>query len=355
MLSGVSLTNEKSYLIGKFARLALHTANLDYNGRFCMVSAGAGNKKALGIDRNANPWSDIPLADVVWVAGSNVAETFPITTSYVWRARDRGAKLIVQDPRVVPLARTADLFLAGAAGDRLGAVRRRPARADPPRLARPRVHRRPHGRLRRGRRRSRRDDAGVGGRDHRRAGGPHRAGGRVVGHVGDGHVAPRPRHRAAHQGRRRTSWRRSTSGWPPASSASRAAACRRSPVRATARAAGSTATSATSSPATGTSRNPEHRAHVAAVWGCDESEIPGKGITAQEIIEAIHAGEIKGLLSICFNPAVSAPDANLTAEALDRLEFYAVIDFFLSETAHHADVVLPGSLHEEDEGTVDER
>ena len=111
MLSGVSLTNEKSYLVGKFARLALHTANLDYNGRYCMVSAGVGNKKALGIDRAPNPWSDIPLADVVWVAGSNVAETFPITTSYIWRARDRGAKLIVQDPRVVPLARTADLFL----------------------------------------------------------------------------------------------------------------------------------------------------------------------------------------------------------------------------------------------------
>ena len=111
MLSGVSLTNEKSYLSGKFARLALHTANLDYNGRFCMVSAGAANKKALGIDRNANPWSDLPLTDLVWVAGSNVAETFPITTSYIWRARDHGARLIVQDPRVVPLARTADLFL----------------------------------------------------------------------------------------------------------------------------------------------------------------------------------------------------------------------------------------------------
>ena len=59
--------------MGKFARLALQTANLDYNGRYCMVSAGTGNKKALGIDRAPNPWSDIPLADVVWVAGSNVA------------------------------------------------------------------------------------------------------------------------------------------------------------------------------------------------------------------------------------------------------------------------------------------
>ena len=98
--------------------------------------------------------------------------------------------------------------------------------------------------------------------------------------------------------------------------------------------------------------NPEHREHVASVWGCDVSEIPGKGLTAQEIMNAIHAGEIKGLLSICFNPLVSLPDANFTREALDKLEHYAVIDFFLSETAAHADVVLPGSLHEEDEGTV---
>jgi assimilatory nitrate reductase catalytic subunit len=69
------------------------------------------------------------------------------------------------------------------------------------------------------------------------------------------------------------------------------------------------------------------------------------------LIEAIHAGEIKGLLSICFNPAVSSPDTAFTREALDKLEFYAVIDFFVSESGHHADILLPGSLHEEDEGT----
>ncbi|MEI8280877.1 MAG: molybdopterin-dependent oxidoreductase, partial [Armatimonadota bacterium] len=50
LLSGVSLTNEKSYLMGKFARLGLETQELDYNGRLCMVSAGAGNKKAFGLD-----------------------------------------------------------------------------------------------------------------------------------------------------------------------------------------------------------------------------------------------------------------------------------------------------------------
>ena len=50
-------------------------------------------------------------------------------------------------------------------------------------------------------------------------------------------------------------------------------------------------------------------------------------------MNAIHRGEIKGLLSICFNPLVSLPDANFTREALEKLEFFGVIDFFLSETA----------------------
>src|SRR5207249_813497 len=98
--------------------------------------------------------------------------------------------------------------------------------------------------------------------------------------------------------------------------------------------------------------NPAHRAEVAAAWSVAESALPGKGATAPEIVEMIHRGEIRGLVSICFNPLVSLPDATFTQEALERLDFFVAIDFFLSETARHADFVLPGSLHEEDEGTV---
>src|SRR6185295_19160634 len=87
------------------------TRHVDYNGRLCMVSAGAANLKAFGIDRAANPWADIALADLVMVLGSNVSECSPITTDYICRARDRGARLIVVDPRLTPIARTADLFL----------------------------------------------------------------------------------------------------------------------------------------------------------------------------------------------------------------------------------------------------
>jgi assimilatory nitrate reductase catalytic subunit len=350
MLSGVSLTNEKSYLVGKFARLALHTANLDYNGRFCMVSAGAGNKKALGMDRAPNPWSDIPLADVVWVAGSNIAETFPITTGYIWRARDRGARLIVQDPRVVPLARTADLFLPvrpGTDSALFGAVLHVLIERD--------------------------------WIDHDY----------IAAHTVGFDEA------AAAVSAMSPAWAAAVTGVPAARIEQAAEWWGTSATGMLLHARGieqqskgvdnvlaainlGLATGKYGKPGCGVSTitgqgngqggrehghkcdqlpgnrditNPEHRAHVASVWGCDEAEIPGKGLSAEEIIEEIHAGRIKGLLSICFNPLVSAPDATFTAEALDKLEFYAVIDFFLSESAHHADVVLPGSLHEEDEGT----
>ena len=111
VLGGASLTTEKTYLLGKFARVCLKTPFIDYNGRLCMVSAGAANKKAFGIDRTTNPWSDMIGTGVIWVAGSNVAECSPITTNYIWQARELGAKVIVQDPRITPMARTCDLYL----------------------------------------------------------------------------------------------------------------------------------------------------------------------------------------------------------------------------------------------------
>src|SRR5215468_5655918 len=108
---GASLISEKSYLLGKFARVALGTRHIDYNGRLCMVSAGTAYKLAFGIDRSTIPWSEIPRAQVLFVIGANVGECAPITTDYIWRCRDNGGKLIVADPRMTPISRNADLIL----------------------------------------------------------------------------------------------------------------------------------------------------------------------------------------------------------------------------------------------------
>jgi assimilatory nitrate reductase catalytic subunit len=98
--------------------------------------------------------------------------------------------------------------------------------------------------------------------------------------------------------------------------------------------------------------NPQHREYISKIWGIDEKDMPGAGVDAYELIRKIDQGEIKGLLSICFNPKVSLPDNNFVAKALSKLEFFVAIDFFLNESARHADIVLPGSLQEEDEGVV---
>ncbi len=112
LLGGASMTTEKTYLAGKFARVALRTRHIDYNGRLCMVSAAAANKKAFGIDRAGNPWADLLETEVIIAAGTNIAECFPVAMQYFWAARDRGAKLVVVDPRATALARTADEHVA---------------------------------------------------------------------------------------------------------------------------------------------------------------------------------------------------------------------------------------------------
>jgi assimilatory nitrate reductase catalytic subunit len=350
VLSGVSLTNEKSYLMGKFARVALQTKELDYNGRLCMVSAGTGNKKAFGIDRAANSWADIVLADVILCAGTNVAECSPITTDYIWRARDRGAKLIMVDPRVTPLARTCDLHLPVRPGTDTalynGILRvlieeglvdkafvsahtsgweeaERTAMAqsleEASRISGVRV-----------------EDIVTAGRMwggaktsfllHARGIEHHTKGvDNVLGCINLVLATGRI-------GRPGCGYGTITGQGNGQGGREHGHKCDQLPGNRDI-------------------ENPEHRAYIASVWGIPESELPVKGHTAQEIMNMIHEGEIKALVSICFNPLVSLPDSNYTRDALSRLEHYTAIDFFLSETAHHADIVLAGSLHEEEEGT----
>ncbi|MDK2972784.1 MAG: assimilatory nitrate reductase catalytic subunit [Candidatus Sumerlaeota bacterium] len=350
MMSGVSLSNEKSYLVGKFARLALRTANLDYNGRFCMVSAGGGNKKAFGIDRTANSWEDIPKAKVIFLSGTNVSECFPTLTHYIWQARDNGAQLIVVDPRVTPIARTAEYHLAVRPGTDSAlnqALLHELVRND--------------------------------WIDHKfvtenckgweelkesvRECTPEWAGA-ICG------VEPALIRRVAEVwGTAPTSFLMHARGIEQHTKGVENVLGLINLVLATGRIGREGCGYGTITgqgngqggrehghkcdqlPGNRDIENPEHRAHICKVWGITDDELPHKGKTAVEIFEAIHEGEIAGLINICCNPLVSHPDTNYVREAVGKMEFFCVIDFFMSETARYADVILPGSLHEEEEGT----
>lgn len=93
------LTNEKAYALGEFARTVLGTAQIDYNGRFCMSSASKASTLAFGLDRGMPfPLTDLDDAATILLLGANVADTMPPFVQHLQGAREKGG-LIVVDPR----------------------------------------------------------------------------------------------------------------------------------------------------------------------------------------------------------------------------------------------------------------
>lgn len=351
LLGGASLTNEKAYLMGKFARVAVKTANIDYNGRLCMVSAGAASKKIFGIDRSANPWSDIPLSQAILVAGANVAECAPITTHYLWQARENGAKLIVMDPRMTPIARNADLYIPVRSGGDIGVF---------------------NGMLHIMIQRGWIDREFIA---------QHTTGWEQVEETVRKYT---PEYAARIAGVPASMIVKAAEIWGPASTSFLLHArgiehhskgvlncmaainlvvatgrigregCGYAMITGQGNGQGGReqGQKCDQLPGGRDIENPEHRKYIASVWGVPEESIPHKGLSMVPIFEAIHAGKIKGLLAISCNPMVSLPNNAFIREACEKLEFFAQVDFFLSETARYADVVLAGSLMEEDEGTT---
>jgi formate dehydrogenase major subunit len=95
--------------------------------------------------------------------------------------------------------------------------------------------------------------------------------------------------------------------------------------------------------------NADVRAEFERFWG--KTLDPKRGLTVVEIVHAILEGRIKAMYIMGENPAMSDPDQTHARKALARLEHLVVQDIFLTETAWHADVVLPASTHAEKWGT----
>ena len=352
VFGGGGLTNEKAYLLGKFARVALGTSKIDYNGRFCMSSAAAAGIKAFGIDRGMPfPVADLAEADAILLVGANVAETMPPFMRHLRPAADKGG-LIVVDPRRTATAEAASLHLQPSPGTDLA-------------LALGMLH----------------AVVADGLLDHR-------------------YIAERT------TGFDEV-WRIAAAWWPerveritgvPAADQRAAAA-----LLAKARNAYVLTARGTEQHASGVAMvsawinlclalglcgragsgygcltgqgngqggrehgqkadqlpgyrkidDPAARKHVAAVWGVDPDELPGPGPSAYELLDSLGTERgPKALLVFGSNLVVSAPRAGHVTNRLESVELLVTSDFVMSETAAMADVVFPVTQWAEESGTM---
>lgn len=351
VFGGGGLTNEKAYALGKFARVALRTANIDYNGRFCMSSAAAANIRAFGIDRGLPfPLEDIAQTEAILLVGSNLAETMPPVMQYFDAQKAAGGSLIVVDPRKTPTAAAATLHLQATPGTDLAlangmlhlaideglideafiaertvgfdAVKRAIASYWPDRVER--ITGVPINRIRTAVRRlgearsamiltARGCEQQSKGVDTvlsfinlalalGKAGRPYSGYGCLTGQ-GNG------------QGGREHGQK------------------------------------ADQLPGYRKIDDPAARAHIAGVWGIDEADLPGPGRSAVELLNAM-GGDVRAMFVMGSNPVVSAPDAGRVRERFESLDLLVVSELFLSETAALADIVLPTAHWAEEEGTM---
>jgi assimilatory nitrate reductase catalytic subunit len=347
-----SITNEEAYLLGKFARVALQTKYIDYNGRLCMSAAASAASQTFGMDRGfTNSLGEIPSSRCIILAGTNIAECQPTIMAYFEKAKENGAFIIAVDPRETGTTKIADLhikikpgtdatfangvlkviledqlfdeefilqrvngfeevkdYIATVTFEEIESISGVPI--DQIRKVARKFAKEETGMIFTARGVEQQTDGSAAVRNFLnillsvgKIGKPGCGYGAITGQ-GNG------------QGAREHGQK------------------------------------ADQLPGYRLIENEEHRAYIAKVWGIEKEELPRKGVSAYEMFEKIHDGDIKGMLLMCSNPIVSNPNAHFVEKALNKLSFLVVVDLFVSETAQLADVILPASSYLEDEGTM---
>jgi assimilatory nitrate reductase catalytic subunit len=353
VFGGGGLTNEKAYALGKFSCAVLRTANVDYNGRFCMSSAAAATNRAFGLDRGLPfPLTDLAGAGAVLLVGSNLAETMPPAVRHL------PAGVLVVDPRRTPTAELASVHLQPTPGTDLALVLSlthvvlHEGRADTAYLA------------------ERTDDpdalyrstaAWWPERAERVTGVPAsttRAAARAL-------AAAAPAHggqgcfiltgRGAEQHSKGTDTVTACINLALALGLPGRVGSGYGCITGQGNGQGGREHGQKADQLPGYRRidDPAARAHVASVWGVDPDELPGPGLSAVELIDSLGTPSgPRALLVHGSNLAVSAPNLASVRERLAALDLLVVADVVPSETALLADVVLPVTQWAEEDGTM---
>ncbi|WP_299018453.1 formate dehydrogenase subunit alpha [uncultured Photobacterium sp.] len=111
VISSARATNEDNYAAQKLARAVLRTNNVDHCARICHSPTVAGLKQALGSGAMTNSAKDIFATDLILVIGADPTENHSVFGGQIFEAQQKGAKLIVIDPRVTRLAKVADMHV----------------------------------------------------------------------------------------------------------------------------------------------------------------------------------------------------------------------------------------------------
>jgi len=348
-LSSAKCTNEENYVLMKFARAVVWTNNIDHCARLCHSPTVAGLARAFGSGAMTNSVPELEEADCILITGSNTTENHPMIASRIVAARDRGAYIIVIDPRRIHLANHADLFLQPRLGtdvawingmmniiisegwhdrdfirdrtENFAEMRQTVASYTPERVQ---------------------EISGIE---------PHLL-----------------RHAAAMYASSARSSLVYTMGITEhttgtdnvLSLANLAMLCGQvgkpgsciNPLRGQNNVQGACDMGALPDVLTGYQRvdDPETISKFARAWGANLPREPG--ITVTDMIDAAADGELKALYIMGENPMLSDPDINHVKEALSNLELLVVQDIFMNQTTELAHVVFPAQSYAEKAGTV---
>ncbi len=342
-------SNEEAYLFQKLVRTGFGSNYVDHCTRLCHASSVAALMEGIGSGAVTAPFTEAMNADLIFVIGANPTENHPVAATYFKQAAKRGAKLVVADPRGQALKRHATWMLqfrpgtdvallnalmhviveeklydeqyVQARSENFDRLREHLAKFPPERMA---------------------EVCGIPAETLREVARAYARAERAIIFWGMGisqHVHGTDNARClislavmcGHVGRPGTGLH---------------------PLRGQNNVQGASDAGLIPMvfPDYHPTRDDTYRQFLEELWGAKLD--PEPGLTVVEIMDAIRAGQIRGMYIMGENPAMSDPDAQHAREALASLEHLVVQDIFLTETAWHADVVLPASAWPEKQGTV---
>ena len=360
LLASAKCTNEENYLMQKLARQVLGTHNIDHCARLCHASTVAGLAMCFGSGAMSNTMRDVAEdARVIFVIGSNTTEQHPVFGSMLRQAaRQRGAKIVVADPRAIDLAEFAALHIRQRPGTDVALING---------LMHIIIDRGWHDRAF--------IEARTEGFDELRAAVAGYTPQRVAELTG---IAAEQLHECAELLARdkpmAVVWAmgitQHTTGVLNVLSLGNLQMLLGNmglpgggvnPLRGQNNVQGACDMGALANffPGYQSVIDPAARARFAAAWALqtEDGRIPGPaagdkpGLTVTEMIDAAGAGTLRALYILGENPTTTDPDSNHVKECLARAEFVVLQEIFPSDTSEFADVLLPGATWAEKDGT----